>query len=40
MLFYVADAQDLIRRCLSIDPSKRPSSFHELLFHPWMAPSF
>lgn len=31
-----ADAEDLIRQCLSIDPSKRPSSFHELLQHPWL----
>lgn len=30
-------AQDLIRQCLSIDPSKRPTSFHELLQHPWLS---
>jgi len=37
--FLVADAaQDLIRQCLSVDPSKRPSSFHELLHHPWLNP--
>jgi len=29
-------AQDLIRQCLSIDPSKRPSNFDELLQHPWL----
>lgn len=34
-----SDAQDLIHQCLSVDPAKRPSSFEQLLQHPWLSSS-
>jgi len=33
--WHVTEAEDLIRRCLSIDQSDRPS-LNEVLDHPWM----
>lgn len=33
--FSIAEVQDLIRKCLSIRPSDRPS-VEEILEHPWL----
>lgn len=38
LLFWFSEVKDLIKKCLSIRPSDRPS-LEDILSHPWLAPA-